>query len=137
MRKIFLVLLVAGCHTNSQNLPTSRISADLGVTVTSPGSVSAGATLYDGPPADLLFVELANGDSITVNSQTMDEKTVLGIVQYGAQFTSGDAEGTQYTFSLHRNGETSAPNSTCTIPPPLTVTAPASASRAVSVQSSP
>jgi hypothetical protein len=131
--RLFLTVAVScavcGCHSDSTDVLTSGMSADLGVVATGSGSTNAGATIYQGIPERLIFVELRGDDSLVAStgsqSKTLDESNLLGIISYSAQFDGADAEGTPYQIAFHRKLDSGAPASTCTLPAAFSISAPA------------
>jgi hypothetical protein len=129
---LFTTPVVAGCtDLQSSNVKTAGMSAHM--TVISDGSGQTTVTTWlhvDNNPTD--FVTLSSGDTLSATAgsvtQPMTESNLAGDVDYSTTFSSESASGTVYTVALHRGSDTSAPNSTCTLPAPYTVTSPTAGS---------
>ena len=125
----------AGCKTtDSDGLLTDGMYAQISATADGTGNTTVGATLFLGPPSDLIFVHLAGGDQLIVHhgseSKVMSEQNILGIVTHAAVFAS-DGENDEFDIELRRQVDEGAPSSTVTLPAPFTLgTVPASVSRA-------
>jgi hypothetical protein len=122
------VALAACTNVKSSDIKTSGMSAHMAVTADGTGTARAQATLnVDNNVTD--FVDLSAGDTLnaTVGSQTQQlmRLTLGGAVSYAVDFQGQDAAGTQYTIALTRKNDTSAPSSTCALPGPFAITAPA------------
>ncbi|MBS2027018.1 MAG: hypothetical protein JST54_03855 [Deltaproteobacteria bacterium] len=121
----------AACtDVSSTNIRTGGMTARIRVTAVGNGTTNASATINVGSSLTD-FVELQSTDTLKAtvgtSSQVMAESKVLGAISYLTSFTGQDAAGTQYTIALQRGAsDTSAPSSTCTLPQPFTITAPAS-----------
>jgi hypothetical protein len=124
-----LALVAVACtKVESSSIKTSGMSAHVEVSADGTGRTTASASLnVDDSLTD--FVDLSPGDSFVVSvnaqSQTMSRSDVLNDISYLATFSGQDAENTAYTVALRRASDTSAPGSTCTIPKPFTIQAPA------------
>jgi hypothetical protein len=85
------------------------------------------------------FVALSSGDMLTATagamSQPLSEDDVLNEISYATTFSNESASGTAYTIALERAADTSAPDSSCSLPAPYTIAAPA-AGATVSLASS-
>jgi hypothetical protein len=122
------IALAACTDLQSSNLKTSGMSAHMTVVSDGSGQTTATAWLHvDNNITD--FVTLSSGDSLTTTAasvtQSMSEDNILNDVSYTTTFSNESASGTVYTVDLHRTNDTSAPDSTCTLPAPFTVSAPA------------
>lgn len=123
-----LALSLFGCSSvSSSNLKTAGLRADLGVTANGAGDTVVTAEFrVDG--AALTYVALQSGDRVTAaasgQTQTLQESTLLGTTAYAASFSGADAEGTTYRIALERDADTSAPNSTATLPAKFAITSP-------------
>jgi hypothetical protein len=124
-------LALAGCtDLASADLKTAGMSATITVVADGSGQTTATAQLnVDDSSTD--FVTLSNGDTLftTVDgdSQTMTENdNLFNEVTYSTTFSGKDSAGTEYTIGLRRLNDTSAPDSTCTLPAAFTITAPTS-----------
>ena len=130
-----LAALTGACTTtNSQDVTTHGIYADLGARADGTGTTDVYATLFFGDPLSLDFVRLTGNDQLeaTFNGQNMvmAETELLGIVGHNATFT-GDAAGSQFEIAFLRTVDAGAPSSTCQLPMPFTITtSPSTQSRA-------
>jgi hypothetical protein len=123
------IFVLACTKVDSSSIKTSGMSAHIHVAADGTGQTTASASLnVDDSLTD--YVDLSTGDSFvtTVNgtSQTMSRSNVLNVITYLATFTGKDAENTAYTVAFRRTSDTSAPNSTCTVPRPFSIQGPAS-----------
>jgi hypothetical protein len=125
------VFVPACTSVKSSDLETSGMSAHMTVTADGQGNTSASAELnVDTNGTD--FVDLSAGDSLVAtpaggSPRTMSRSDLLGVISYGASFTGEDAPGTAYTIAFSRKApNVSAPSSTCSLPQPFAITAPAS-----------
>jgi hypothetical protein len=132
MRLFYLAapFVVCSACTNlqSSDLKTAGMSAFMEVSADGTGQTRTSAELHvDNNVTD--FVSLSSGDNLVVSagsqSQTMSQNKFLGTVSYLANLTGLDADGTQYTIALNRRSDVSAPSSSCVLPKPFNVTAPA------------
>ncbi len=125
-------LFAAACTSvKSTDVETSGMSAHMTVTADGQGNTGVNAELnVDVSLTD--YVDLSSGDALVATagggaSQTMSRSDLLGVISYGASFTGQDAPGTAYVVAFDRKApDVSAPSSTCTIPQPFSLTAPAS-----------
>jgi hypothetical protein len=133
-----LALLASGCaKTESSDLLTSGIYADLSAHATGAGTTTVYATLYVDNPSNLNFVELTGNDQLIASyggqHQVMSQVELLNIVSHSAEFST-DADGTAFQIALERSIDAGAPMSTVTLPPKFTLgPAPAAASRAAAM----
>ncbi len=130
-----LALLVSGCaKTESSDLLTSGIYADLSARSTGTGTTTTSATLYVDNPTQLNFVELTGDDQLLASyggqDKVMNQVELGNIVSHSAEFST-DADGAAFTIKLQRSVDAGAPMSTVTLPAKFTLgTVPATASRA-------
>ena len=128
-------LLVSGCaKTESSDLLTSGIYADLSARATGMGTTTISATLYVDNPNNLNFVELTGNDQLIASyggqDKVMSQVELGNIVSHSADFST-DAEGTIFTIKLQRSVDAGAPMSMATLPAKFAIgTVPATASRA-------
>jgi hypothetical protein len=133
-----LALLASGCaKTESSDLLTSGIYADLSARSTGTGTTTVYATLYVGNPNNLNFVELTGNDKLIASYGTehkaMNQTELLNIVSHAAQFST-DAEGAAFEIALERSVDAGAPKSTVTLPAVFTLNpVPATVSRATAL----
>lgn len=133
-----LALLASGCaKTESSDLLTSGIYADLSARSTGAGTTAVYATLYVGNPANLNFVELTGDDQLIASyggqSKTMSQTELGNIVSHHAEFPT-DADGAAFQIAFERVVDAGAPMSTVTLPARFTVNpAPATSSRAAAL----
>ena len=126
---LLLPCTLAACSSVvSSGIRTSGMSAAFGVSANGDGTSVANAQLFSGNSLTNR-VDLSSGDSLVASAagqtQTMARSDVLNLVSYAATFQGLDQGGTTFTIALSRTGDTSAPNSICTMPLPFTVTSPA------------
>src|SRR6185312_4746681 len=123
-------LFFAACtDVSSTNIRTGGMTAHIHVTAVGNGTTNAAATLNVGSSLTD-FVELQSSDALKATvgttTQVMTETKLLNAISYVTSFSGQDAAGTQYTVALTRGAsDTSAPASTCTLPQPFAITAPA------------
>ena len=121
--------LAACTDLQSSDLKTAGMSAHMTIISDDSGQTTVNAWLHvDNNATD--FVTLSSGDTLTATagtqSQSMSEDDALNDVSYTTTFSSENASGAVYTVALERQSDTSAPDSTCTLPAPFTVASPAS-----------
>jgi hypothetical protein len=129
---VTVVVFVPACTSvKSTDIDTSGMSAHMTVTADGQGDTAVSAELnVDTNATD--FVDVSSGDSLSAAAgggpgRSMTRSDLLGVISYGTSFTGEDAPGTAYTIAFSRNApNVSAPSSTCTIPQPFAITAPAS-----------
>lgn len=135
MHKLAYVVLLAGCsQTESSDVLTHGMSAEIFATTTGDGTTNVSATLFIGNPIYLNFVNLTGDDQLIASHgsehKTMIETELLNVVSHHAQFQT-DAEGELFEVAFLRMVDAGAPSSTATLPAKFTIDAPpASASRA-------
>lgn len=131
-------VLVAGAPackvTDSDNILTNGMYADIKATAEGTGSTTVSATLFLGPPSDLIFVSLEGGDRLIAHyadeAKTMSEQIILNIVSHFATFDV-DQEGDEFEVEFRRDVDAGAPRTLVTLPAPFTLgSVPASVSRA-------
>jgi hypothetical protein len=110
------------------------MSAEITAASRDDGTTLVTASLFDGYPEQLIFVDLAEGDQLVASSggtsMTLDKTQLLTIVSYTATFPTGN-EGDTFNIDFQRTVDGGAPSSTATLPAAFTLgTAPTSASRA-------
>lgn len=120
-----LALLVAGCaKTESSDLLTSGIYADLSARATGTGTTTVYATLYVGAPSNLNFVELTGDDRLIASyggqRKVMAQTVLLNIVSHATEFAT-DAGGAAFEIALERSVDAGAPMSTVALPAQFTV----------------
>jgi len=126
-------LLLAGACTEpikSDEVATSEMVADLDVTCDGNASVATASFTY-GSGLPVTYVQLGVSDTLTVTggdlSKEMGEVVVQDLITYVASFDLIDAD-TLFSFSLERDLDGGAPDSSVTLPPPFEITAPATGS---------
>ena len=125
--------MTVGCSketTSSANIKTGGIAALMDVTATSSSASLLHVDLKVGGSSSNTYVILDNGDKLTAKAG--DESKTLEAVddgEYEAEFGTAAAD-TEFTVNLERPEDTSAPNNRGTMPPPFSLTAPDTASRA-------
>jgi hypothetical protein len=133
-----LALLASGCaKTESSDLLTSGIYADLSARSTGTGTTTVYATLYVGNPSNLNFVELTGNDQLIASygsqRKVMNRTELLNIVSHSTEFST-DAEGAIFEIALERSVDAGAPHSTITLPAKFTLSpVPATVSRAAAL----
>jgi hypothetical protein len=123
-----LALFASGCaKTESSDLLTSGMYADLAARSTGTGTTTVHATLYVGTPNHLNFVELTGDDQLTASYggqyQVMNQTELLNIVSYSAEFPT-DVEGAAFDIVLDRSIDAGAPRSTATLPAKFSLSPP-------------
>ena len=125
------MLALGGCSaesTESSDVKTSGIYADLEVQVDGTGNADAEATLRVGGADSNTYLQLANGDTLTasngVAAYTLTRRGSGDWVRYGSVLpdTPDDA---QVTISLHRPADQDAPSSTVSLASAMTIAQPA------------
>jgi len=120
---------LSGCgSTQSENVKSKGISAQITVTADSAGKVTVNTSLFVGSGLGATSLRLSAGDALkaTANGamQVLTENTTLfGEVGYTTTFDHIDP-GTVTVVSLERKDDTSCPNSRVQLPDAFTVTAP-------------
>jgi hypothetical protein len=139
MTKLCMLALIAtGCaKTDSSDLLTTGIYADLSAHATGAGSTTVYATLYVGSPINLNFVELSGNDQLIASHgsehKAMSQTELLNLVSHSAVFATDD-EATQLSIAFTRSVDQGAPLSTMTLPAKLTLGAtPTTSSRAAAL----
>jgi hypothetical protein len=130
--------LAAGCGvTDSSALLTKGMSAEITAAARDDGTTLVSASLFDGYPEQLIFVDLAEGDQLVATSggasMTLDKTQLLTIVSYTATFPNGN-EGDTFNIDFQRTVDGGAPSSIATLPAAFTLgTVASTASRAQDV----
>jgi len=124
----FAILVVAAAAAacqpvNSDSIKTSGMYANFLADADGNGSTLVTARLKVGGALSNTVVDLMTGDKLSATSDAATQNMVkgpaaLGDIYYAATFT-GDAEGKSFTVALSRDNDTSAPNSTATLPAPF------------------
>ncbi|MBN2359376.1 MAG: hypothetical protein JXR83_07970 [Deltaproteobacteria bacterium] len=134
MRSLFVVCcavagmwLLACTNTESENVMTDGIHADITVTATGNGQTEVGASMRVGSASNT-YLNLSGADQLFAikgsERKKMTERQLLGAVWYTATFDSDEAE-TEFAVSFEREVDASAPNSHGTLPAAFSLTAPA------------
>jgi hypothetical protein len=131
MRKVLIVaplaaLALSACSTetiSSSDIKTHGIYAAMDVTATSQAFVDVRVELKSGGDDSNVYVTLDNGDKLIGTGGT-ETKNLLVHSQgvYKANFSQG-AANTEYKIDFQRPDDTSAPNSTGTLPGPFEIDA--------------
>jgi hypothetical protein len=119
--------------TESDNILTRGMYASMSATADGTGSTVVSASLYLGPPSDLVFIDLVAGDQLIAHhgsqGKVMSELILLNIVTHSATFPVDQADA-RFDVEFRRDVDPGAPSSTATLPAPFTLgTVPASVSR--------
>lgn len=123
-----------GCTTTeSDSILTRGMYASISATADGTGETTVGATLFLGPPSDLVFIDLVGGDQLIAHqgsqSKVMSELIILNIVSHTAKF-AGDREDDVFEVEFRREVDAGAPSSLVSLPAPFTLDpVPASVSR--------
>jgi hypothetical protein len=123
------VSIVACTKVESSSIKTAGMSAQFSITADGSGKSFAVAALFvDDNITDR--VDLSAGDVLSASAAgqtaTLQRQNVLSILTYDGTL-SVDAPGTVFTIAFTRANDTSAPNSTCTLPDAFTPVAPTGA----------
>src|SRR5260221_231231 len=133
-----IAVVVCGCsQTDSQDITTHGIYAELSAHTQGTGTTTVGATLFRDSPLTLDFVNLSGSDMLVASNngqdKVMSESSLLNIVDYSAEFQT-DAEGQVFDVDLQRTIDNGAPQSTMTLPAKFTLDPlPTTASRAATM----
>lgn len=145
MRKILVAALAltatTACTTvDSEDLLTSGMSATMTVTALGDGQSRVGTVLRAGAPSSSTFVDLGNGDDLTVS---VDGAAPVALVEYSLFGLPGysvviddDSPETVFDISLTRTLDDGAPSSKISLPQPFDLvwdTTPTELSRAQSI----
>lgn len=119
-RLLWAALLVSACvKSDSQDILTHGIYADIGAQATGTGTTTVHATLYFGSPVNLNFVDLTGTDELIASNgaqdKVMTETSILNIVSHTATFST-DANGAQFVVDFQRTVDSGAPESVATLP---------------------
>lgn len=133
MKKILLLGALtaglAGCSTSqSADIATDGIHADLSVTADGSGQSTAVAVLRAGDATSNDFIDLSAGDTLVAtegsnNAQTMVREDFANLIYYQAIFAVDSAD-TPFDIAFNRTNYVSAPNSAVTLPAPFVLTGP-------------
>jgi hypothetical protein len=131
---LLAVALAPACTaTDSDSILVSGMYASIRAQADGTGSTDVAATLYLGPPSDLVFIEMHGGDRLIAHAgaetKVMAEQTILNVVSHHASF-AGDADGARYEVEFQRSFNPGAPRSIVTLPAKFAVDAIATTSRA-------
>ncbi|HEY3235681.1 MAG TPA: hypothetical protein VGJ84_13270, partial [Polyangiaceae bacterium] len=111
-------LLMACQTTNSSDLKTSGIDAEMSVTATSQTASKVEVTMYPGGDNDPFnTVKLSGGDQLFATAGGV-KKQLVGGPTYSNTFEVG-AKDAEFVVSLDRTSDTDAPNSKGTLPAPF------------------
>ncbi len=132
MKTCLLALCAIGCGTtNSSNLLTKGISADITAKTDGSGVTNVVAELFNGYPDQLIFVDLQGSDMLVAthanSDQVMTKTQLLNIIEYSTSFPSGN-EGDAFSVDLKRTVDAGAPSSMATLPAAFTIAALGSSS---------
>jgi hypothetical protein len=128
-------LLISGCaKTDSSDLLTTGIYAQISARATGDGDTDVLASLFVGNPINLNYVDLTGDDRLIAShggqDKTMTELIVLNVVSHHASFPTDNA-GDSFEVSFERSIDDGAPSSIATLPEQFTLGAVgASSSRA-------
>jgi hypothetical protein len=126
---LFALLASACTTTDSSDVLTHGMYADVAATTEGTGQTTVSATLYLGNPINLDFVQLTGDDALVASfdgsDKTMTETTILNIVSHTATFDSGDP-GDEFHIAFERSVDAGAPDSVVTLPDAFDITPPPS-----------
>lgn len=126
---IFLTCVIStGCSkTDSANVTTKAIFADIKIVGNSKGTTDVFVDLDVGSGLNGTDLELSDGDSLTAtaNGQTqiLSKSSNIMNIEYITTFDTNEAD-MEVTVSFTRENGLSAPDSKATLPAPFTLTAP-------------
>jgi len=130
-------LFVAGCavaglwllactNTESENIKTKGIHADIDISAYGNGQTEVGASLRVGSSSNT-WLNLTGGDQLFAlkgaEKKEMTERQLLGAVWYTATFDV-DAAETEFAVAFERESDASAPNSHGALPAAFSLSAP-------------
>lgn len=119
-----LLPLTACTTTESDNILTRGMYASIEATADGDGTTTVSASLFLGPPSDLIFIDLVAGDQLIAHhggqSKNMTEIIILNIVSHTATF-AGDDEDAEFDIEFRRDVDPGAPSSLVTLPAPFTL----------------
>ncbi len=128
LRSLFIICigLLVGCSsTESDNVKTDGIRAEIKVIATGNSSTKVEVTLYVGSGVGGSQLELTSSDSLTAfangEEHTLTRVDDILSTYYETAF-SGDSVNTQFLVSFTRSEDTSAPSSTVMLPDPFGIT---------------
>jgi hypothetical protein len=131
MRHIFLLAFVVACSSPPITPPptivkTAAMAAN--ITVSADGTTTKASIVLLTGDTLMARVDLGTGDTLTTTGKGMSKPmTATGMgptLAYEASFDGSDIEGSVYTIALARTADVGAPNSTATLPAPLTLMKP-------------
>lgn len=131
----YLTVALAACTTTeSDDILTSGINAQITASTLGDGKTTVTATLFVGNPLNLNFVELAGDDRLVARQGTVAKPMIaselFNTVAHRAELAA-DAEGTLFEVAFERTIDSGAPSSKMTLPGKLEIAAgPTTASRA-------
>ncbi|HWO25333.1 MAG TPA: hypothetical protein VNO30_41620 [Kofleriaceae bacterium] len=110
--------------TDSDNILTSGMYASMYASADGSGTTLVSASLYLGPPTDLIFIDLEGGDELLAHhagqTKSMSEQIILNIVTHTASFPD-DAADAQFDVEFRRDVDDGAPSTVLTLPAPFTL----------------
>lgn len=137
MKRLSVMCIMAMCSGSAcetvagGSVQTSGLYAKLEAEAVGDGKLVVKATLTMGP-SSLTYVSLAPGETLVAKAgavaKTMNRRTLLGTTWYETEFPS-DAAETALSIALNRPDDTSALESTLTLPGPFTIATPAAGTR--------
>jgi len=121
----FIAVLATGCaQTDSSDLLTSGIYAQIAASASGDGTTRVTATLYVGNPLNLNFVNLSGDDQLVAShgsaEMVMTETVLLNVVSHHATFNT-DNPGDQFQVALERSVDNGARNSIAVLPERFTL----------------
>jgi hypothetical protein len=127
---ILAAALTAFCgactKTESTSVLTRGVSADLNVGAYGNGDTIAFGRLKVGETSSSNYLDLQGDDTLFAINGTqnlrMTKSEFLGLLSYRTTFKGLDREDTPFRISFSRSVDSGAPNSTCTLPAPFTLT---------------
>jgi hypothetical protein len=122
------VFLLACSKTESENVTSRGIHADIEVSSTSSDSTRVEVELKVGSGIDGTLIELSNGDRLLAHAngitKQLSKDESLVYIKYRTYFDTG-AEGTRFRIELNRSENANVPNSTVSLPLVPNITMPA------------
>jgi hypothetical protein len=128
MLGLAVLSLAAGCEsTDSTNIKTSGIYADMKVVANDSGSATVAIELKVGGASSLTFLRLGAGDELSVarGQEVMGttESSILEVYTYRATFANAQANDA-FVVDFERAEDVSALGSTATLPPGFDIVNP-------------